>query len=419
FLIIILTVFLTSRIYQSSIREINAAIENLSDSRIDVEPPLKGGDELSSTSSRVHRLVERTAVLNDSFQQSEDRIRAMMRVIHEGLLIIDGDMNILTYNEYLLDILQVKKYTDSEKNIYQILQKNPKLLEVYRRAKDPMTHAIRKVISLRLLNGKSVNVQVIAMPIAGQKEVGSIILYIKNLGVLQELERNLHRSMKYGVISQLASSVGHEIRNPLSSLSIHTGIVDNLVSKSVTDETQLKKIKKSVGILNSEVERLNKMIDQFFNLARAQELELTYENINALMNEVLELVQQQAFEKNIHIHKDFSDNLPMLYISKDQIKQVIINLILNAYDAMPEGGDLHLGTRYGDGNVIITVEDSGMGIAEEIREHIFDLYFSTKKSGGGIGLAVSRKIIEVHEGKIYFTSKDGRGTVFSIELPTS
>lgn len=419
FLIIILTVFLTSRIYQSSIREINAAIENLSDSRIDVEPPVKGGDELSSTSSRVHRLVERTAVLSDSFQQSEDRIRAMMRVIHEGLLIIDGDMNILTYNEYLLDILQVKKYTDSEKNIYQILQKNPKLLEVYRRAKDPMTHAIRKVLSLRLLNGKSVNVQVIAMPIAGQKEVGSIILYIKNLGVLQELERNLHRSMKYGVISQLASSVGHEIRNPLSSLSIHTGIVDNLVSKSVSDETQLKKIKKSVGILNSEVERLNKMIDQFFNLARAQELELTYENINALMNEVLELVQQQAFEKNIHIHKDFSDNLPMLYISKDQIKQVIINLILNAYDAMPEGGDLHLGTRYGDGNVIITVEDSGKGIDEEIRDHIFDLYFSTKKSGGGIGLAVSRKIIEVHEGKIYFDSKDGRGTVFSIELPTS
>ena len=417
--IIILTVFLTSRIYQSSIKDINVAIENLNESKFDYEPRIKSNDEFSPVFSQIHKLHEKTAVLSDSFQQSEDRIRAMMRVIHEGLLIIDGDMNIITYNEYLLDILHIKKHSDCERNIFQILQKNPRLLEIYRRAKDPMTHTARKVLSLKLLDEKVVNVQINAMPISNQKNVNSIILYIKNLGVLQELERNLHRSMKYGVISQLASSVGHEIRNPLSSLAIHSGIVDSLVSKSVKDTHQLKKIKKSVGILNSEVERLNKMIDQFFNLASAQEITLNYENINNLMTEIVELVYQQALEKSITIHDNFFDNLPMLYISKDQIKQVIINLILNAYDAMTDGGDLYLCTKYIEGKVIITVKDTGKGIKEEARDHIFDLYFSTKPSGGGIGLAISQKIIEFHEGNIYFESKPDEGTTFSIELPTS
>jgi signal transduction histidine kinase len=418
FVVIILTVFLTSRIYQSSIKDINVAIESLSESKFDYESRIKSNDEFSPVFSQIYKLHERTTVLSDSFQQSEDRIRAMMRVIHEGLLIMDGDMNIITYNEYLLDILHIKKHSNCERSIFQILQKNPRLLEIYRRTKDPMTHTARKVLSLKLLDEKVVNLQVNAMPISNHKNDNSIILYLKNLGVLQELERNLHRSMKYGVISQLASSVGHEIRNPLSSLAIHSGIVDSLVSKSVQDTQQLKKIKKSVGILNSEVERLSKMIDQFFNLARTQEISLNYENINNIMTEVRELVYQQALEKNITIHDNFHENLPMLYISRDQIKQVIINLILNAYDAMPDGGDLYLCTKLNERTVVITVKDTGKGIPAETRDHIFDLYFSTKTSGGGIGLAISRKIVEFHEGRIDFESESGNGTTFSIELPT-
>ncbi len=237
--------------------------------------------------------------------------------------------------------------------------------------------------------------------------------------MLNELEQTLQRSMKYGVISQLSSSIGHEIRNPLSSLAIHTEIVDSMVIKSVEDKSRLKKIKKSINILNSEVERLQKLIDQFFNLAKAQEIKLTYENINDLMRDIYDLVQQQALEKNVQINRYFSKNLPMIKVSKDQLKQVIINLILNAFDAMPEGGDLTLRTAYREGFVIISIKDTGAGIPENIRDNIFDLYFTTKDSGGGIGLAISRKIIEAHEGNFYFETKNVFGTIFYIELPTS
>lgn len=375
--------------------------------------------EVGSVFTRLSEMYEKSADLDKSFQQSEEKIHSMMRVLNQGLLILDLNMNIITHNEYLMDVFHVRRTAVAQRKVYDILQKNPRLLEIYRRAKDPLTHETKQIFPLNLLNGRKISVEVLARPFYNGEQISGVTFYIKNLDMVNELEQTLQKSMKYGVISQLSSSIGHEIRNPLSSLAIHTEIVDNMVTKSVEDEAHLKKIKKSISILNSEVERLQKLIDQFFTLAKAQEIQLTFENINDLMEEIHDLVHQQALEKNVRVTKYFSKNLPMVKVSKDQLKQVIINLILNGFDAMPEGGDLSLRTVFRDGFVVISIKDSGHGIPENIRDNIFDLYFTTKDSGGGIGLAISRKIIEAHEGKLYFETQTGVGTIFYIELPTS
>lgn len=376
-------------------------------------------EDYGTVFSRLNKLYDKTADLEQSFQESEEKIHSMMRVLNQGLLIMDVNMNIITYNEYLVDVLQIRSTASAQRKVFELFQKNPRLLEIYRRAKDPLIHEIKQNFPITLLTGRQINSEVLARPLYNGEHVAGVTFYIKNLEMLNELEHSLQRSMKYGVISQLSSSIGHEIRNPLSSLAIHTEIVDNMVTKSVEDRGRLKKIKKSIGILNSEVERLQKLIDQFFNLAKAQEIHLTFENINELMAEVIDLVYQQALEKGVKINRHLAKNLPLVKVSKDQLKQVIINLILNAYDAMPQGGELTLRTQNRDGNVIISVKDSGLGIPENVRDNIFDLYFTTKDSGGGIGLAICRKIIEAHEGKLYFETETGVGTVFHIELPTS
>ncbi len=416
---IILTVFLTSRIYRTNLQNIERAIERLneSDYKYRVDYPRK--DEFASLFSRLNQLFEKTLDLNESFRQSEEKVKAMMQVIHEGLMIIDSEMKIISYNEYLLDLLHIRAHRNPEKQINQIIQNNPKLLDIYRRARDPLTHAVRKQLSLKLLDNSHVDVQIHALPIVEGENTNNIIFYFKNLAVLQELEQNLHRSMKYTVISQLASSIGHEIRNPLSSLAIHTEILNSLTRELPTGTDHRQKIDKSIHILNSEIERLTKLIDQFFNLAKPKEITLTYENINNVLKEVLELIQQEAYEKSVQIHLRLSRDLPLVNISKDQIKQVIINLILNAFDAMPDGGQLYLSTREHENRVIIVIRDTGNGIPEDVQEKIFDLYFSTKPNGGGIGLAISKRIIEAHEGRIYFKTKIGEGTSFIIELPRS
>lgn|GEM_PF-3446797 len=376
-------------------------------------------EEVDTVFSNLNKLYNEDEELNKSFQKSEEQINSMMRVLNQGLLILDLNMNIITHNEYLIDVLQIRSTSNANRRIYDLLQKNPRLLEMYRRAKQPLTHEVKQSFSLKLLNERTISTEVMVRPFYNEDEIYGIAFYIKNTDVLNELEGTLQRSMKYGVISQLASSIGHEIRNPLSSLAIHTEIVDNMVEKSVDDEKRLQKIQKSIGILNSEVERLQKLIDQFFNLAKAQEIVLTYENMNEVMRGILDLVQQQAFEKNVEIKIFFSKELPLVRVSKDQLKQVIINLILNGFDAMPDGGQLAIRTHFAEGKVFISIKDSGHGIPENVRDNIFDLYFTTKESGGGIGLAISRKIIEAHEGRLYFETKTGVGTIFHIELPVS
>ncbi len=419
FVIILLTVFLTSRIYQKSLKEINTALTQLNQSNFEFKPTVQKGDELEPVYTGLSRLFEKTADLSESFRQSEKRIQAMMKVIHEGLLIMDREMKIVTYNEYLLELLHIRKHYDVEKQLYSVFQNNPRLLEIYRRSKDPLTHAAKRILTLKLPDKTTINVQVHTMAITDQQGVSGVIFYFKNLGLIHELEQNLHRSMKYGLISQLASSIGHEIRNPLSSLAIHTEIIKNMVEKSIQDHERLQKIHKSLHILNVEIERLQSMIDQFFNLAKSREIELSYENINDLIEETIALVQQQAYERNIHIQCRYANHLPMIKISRDKIKQVIINIILNSFDAMPEGGELRIRTLHEDGKVQIAIQDTGLGIPADIQQHIFEFYFTTKENGGGIGLAISKKIIEAHEGELYFESEEGKGTTFYIDLPTN
>lgn len=377
--------------------------------------------EFRSVFNRLNQLYEKTADLDKSFQQSEQQINSLLRVLNQGFLMLDLNMKIQSHNQFLLDVLYIRSTASAEKRIYEILQSNPRLVEMYRKVKDPLTHEVKQIFYLNLPNGRKINIEALARAVYDGDNIRSIIIYIKNLQLLNELAHTLQRSMKYGVISQLASSIGHEIRNPLSSLAIHTEIVESMAERSVSDPEKLAKIQKSINILNSEVERLNKLIDQFFNLAKSQDVDLTFENVNELMNEIIDLVQQQAFESHAVITSDFSSDLPLVQISRDQMKQVIINLILNSFDAMRDsgGGEVTLTTEFREGVVVISVKDNGAGIPEFARDNIFDLYFTTKDTGGGIGLAISDKIVEAHEGKLYFDTETDVGTTFFIELPTS
>ncbi len=415
--IIMLTVFFTSRIYQSNLKSIEEAIDRLNQSDYQYRVEYQKQDEFAPLFTRLNQLFEKTFDLNESYRKSEERINAMMQVMHEGLLILDNQMKIISYNEYLLNLFQINHRENPDEQIYAVLQNNPRLLEVYRRARDPNTSSVKKSLNLRLPNKATVNVEINALSLKENGHPTNIIFYIKNLGALKELEQNLHRSMRYTVISQLASSVGHEIRNPLSSLAIHTEVVKNLATESIDDPVKKDRIEKSIRILYNEINRLDKLIDQFFNLAKPKAVELTNENINALLREVVDLIKQEATEKNVRLKVDLARGLPPIKISRDEIKQVIINVILNAFDAMPNGGSLWLLTRKFGTMIAIIVKDSGSGIPEDIQDKIFDFYFSTKESGGGIGLAVSKRIIEAHEGKIYFKSIPGKGTAFVIELP--
>jgi signal transduction histidine kinase len=415
--IIFLTVFSTSRIYQSSLREIETALENLHQSDYRVRLKFQKRDEFARLYNMLNQLFTEASKLREGFQESEERIDAMKRVIHEGMLITDMKKKIISYNDYLLTIFKVVKHRKPEVQIEQIMQKNMELQEIFRKASDPLTHSVRRRTHIKLLDDSLIEVQINASSIMEGDELKSVVFYFKNLASLKELELFLDRSLKYSVIHQLARSFGHEVRNPLSSLAIHTEILDNIAINLTTERGTKNKIQKSLKILASEIDRISRLMDGFIDLISPREVEFTRKNLNNIIKDIVELVQQEAQEKNIELTTQLTDNLPNVNVSQDQMKQVILNLLLNAFDAMPNGGKVKLKTAKSETFVSIMVEDSGMGIPAENRDRIFDFNFSTKAGSRGIGLHWSKNIVEEHSGKISFKSRVGEGTQFTIELP--
>ncbi len=173
----------------------------------------------------------------------------------------------------------------------------------------------------------------------------------------------------------------------------------------------------SIDTLQNEVKRLNGIIQQFLSLTKPSKLELDLVNINNVVNDVITLVQQQAQEQNIKLNLNLQMKIDTIYGEENQLKQVLLNLILNAFAAMPNGGNLDIQSKSSNHKFYLNISDSGNGIPKKIQSKIFELYFTTKKDGGGIGLSICKNIMEAHEGKLYFNSKIGKGTTFTIEFP--
>jgi signal transduction histidine kinase len=248
-----------------------------------------------------------------------------------------------------------------------------------------------------------------------EKVQGAVITF-KDLRSINELENNLLRSMKYGVITNLASSISHEIKNPLSAMALHAEILEGRLKKVEFD--QKTQVLRSLETLQDESRRLNRIIQQFLTLTRPSKLELNLIHPNRIIEEVFELVHQQAQEDGISIFSDLDPSVGVIYGDEDQLKQVILNIILNAFSATEMGGRVDVVSKKEHDRVLVQIKDTGRGIPLAIRNKIFDLYFTTKKDGGGIGLSVCQNIIKAHDGRIEFETKEGIGTTFNIHFPT-
>lgn len=229
----------------------------------------------------------------------------------------------------------------------------------------------------------------------------------------EELTRRLRT--QNAEISQLAGGLAHEIRNPLSTLSLNLDLLaeDFQNAETARDRRALQRVQR----LRHEVDRLQGIVESFLRFAKIQDLKLDPTDLNAIADEMRDFYEPQAATQGIVIRTQFDQDLPPVRLDADLFKQALLNLVLNAQHAMPAGGDLILTTRR-DGNwAVLDVTDTGLGMTDQVRERIFDAYFSTRSGGSGLGLPTTRKIVEAHAGAIHVQSEVGKGSQFSIRLP--
>ena len=228
-----------------------------------------------------------------------------------------------------------------------------------------------------------------------------------------EITRRLRA--QYAEISQLAGGLAHEIRNPLSTLSLNLDLLaeDFQDAETPRDRRVLKRVER----LQHEVQRLYGIVENFLRFARVQDLKLEPTDLNEVVDELRDFYEPNAASRGIVIRTQFATDLPLGLIDVDLFKQALLNLVLNADHAMPSGGELILTTRREDPWIVLDVIDTGQGMTDEVRTRIFDAFFSTRAAGSGLGLPTTRKIVEEHGGTIHVRSDPGKGSRFTIRLP--
>ena len=227
------------------------------------------------------------------------------------------------------------------------------------------------------------------------------------------LSRRVARTNQLAEMGKLAAGLAHELKNPLSTLKLNLQLMEEDLAglpgaqRSLTRLTTLKK----------EADRLKQTLDDFLRFAGRMELRPETVSVNALIEDLIDFIHPQAQASKVRVLTALAAEAPRCRLDANLFKQALLNLLLNAVQAMPEGGELLVRTLAAKEKVILHISDTGLGILPENLPHIFDAYFTTKKAGTGLGLPTTRRIIEEHNGLITAQSEPGHGTNFRIELP--
>ena len=228
------------------------------------------------------------------------------------------------------------------------------------------------------------------------------------LGELQEShEKQIQQADKLATVGELAAGIAHEIRNPLAGIA---AAVEVLAEKRDSQDREITEE------IQAQVKRLNTTLSDLLNFARPREPEIAPCNLADLAHRMLALIRPDAQKHQIQFVEEIPADLPAVSADATQIQQALLNLLLNATQAMPEGGTLTVKAVAVAQRVRLTIQDTGGGIAPEIREKIFSPFFTTKHRGTGLGLAITRTIMEKHGGTIAVDSQVGRGTMFTLEF---
>lgn len=225
----------------------------------------------------------------------------------------------------------------------------------------------------------------------------------------KKTEETLHRQDKLAAVGQLAAGVAHEIRNPLTSMK---GYGEFLLE----DETDPQR-REFIEIILDEIGRVNTIVEDFMVLAKPKAVALEEKNIVTIIKNVLSLLEFEARKKQVRMSFEANNDIIQIECDEDRLKQVFLNFVKNGIEAMPNGGELTVKVSVVNNQVQISIQDTGVGIPEDKLNKIGEPFYTTKKEGNGLGLMVSFKIIESHQGKVYIESELNKGTTFNIILP--
>ncbi|MHC4605434.1 MAG: sensor histidine kinase [Planctomycetota bacterium] len=240
----------------------------------------------------------------------------------------------------------------------------------------------------------------------------------RRLGKAHEEAEAAHRQKleeRAALMNTIATGLAHEIRNPLSALRMNIQLLREEWQNPITERE--KQGVKKIDTLLRETGRVQRVLDDFLHFAAGHRLRREEVDLNHLLDDLASFLEARAEKGKVRFAKDFDESLPPVQADPNLLRQALMNLLINAEEAMPDGGTVTIRTRTAGPRARIEVRDTGAGIPADVRGRIFDIYYSTKPAGTGLGLPIARKITEEHGGTLSIGSPEGGGTAVTVEIP--
>ncbi|MGO9517353.1 MAG: sensor histidine kinase [Candidatus Korobacteraceae bacterium] len=371
------------------------------------EPDPNITDEYGMVNTKIDRLGRQIRDVKEVFSALKENLDQIMETLQDGLVLFTSDTRVVLVSasaerfigrargEILGNPVE-SAFSDATKLGLIVLD----------------SFALHQPIPQReieLENGRRIQITLDFIAERGER-IGAL-LTMRDAESVRRIENEIELSRRLAAIGRLTSGVAHEVKNPINAIVVHLELLREKM-RAVDPDTR-----RHLDIIGREIHRLDRVVQTLVDFHRPVELRLSDFDLRRLAEEVVSLASPEAARQGVDVRTNFAREPLPVRADSDLIKQALLNVVLNGVQSMSGGGLLNIVARRLDGAVTIEVRDQGSGIPPEIRDKIFNLYFTTKRTGSGIGLAMSYRVMQLHNGALDFVTEMGRGTTFRLLLP--
>jgi signal transduction histidine kinase len=410
---------IVSRFMLSPIEAINQQLDRYSAGQFDVASAeaADSGDELGQVSTKITRLGEQLRGVREIFSNLRENLNQMMGGLDDGLILFTQDARAVLISPAVEKFLGAPADQFLGRPATEIFPPGHPLRRALRFSGErlqPVENADLELVESVAPGGPHrIGVTVQAVPEAGatSPDDWGALVTLRDLESRDRIGSELELSERLSSLARITAGVAHEVKNPLNSMRLW---LENL-KESLPADSEVSF--QAVRVLDNEIDRLDRVVKRFLDFTRPVEMHMEDISLADVLSSVIELARPQVERANVKVKMQLAGDLPVTRGDQELLRQAVLNLVLNAVEAMKDGGVLSITLERRGENAAILVKDTGKGIPPEQRIRVFQLFFTTRKGGSGLGLATAFRIVQLHNGSIDFVTEVGRGTEFRIELP--
>ncbi len=368
-------------------------------------------DTAQLVSTKIERIGQRMRNVEEVFSALKENLDQILGNLQDGILLFTADGRAVLVSEAARRLLEIPSESILGLQAQDIFNPTTLLGRILGEAYDAGATLVNEEV--RTESGRRIQASLEFIHDETTRQGLGALVTLHDLETAEAIESELELSRRMAAIGRLTSGVGHEVKNPINAIVVHLELLKNKLGD--TSGPAMRHLE----VIDTEIHRLDRVVQMLVDFSRPVELDLREQDLRTIVGDVLTLASAELPTRNVKLVSVMPSTPLIANVDADLLKQAVLNVIQNGAQAMPEGGKLEVVLEEDRKSAVLRISDEGTGIAEEIREKIFDLYFTTKSGGSGIGLAMTYRIVQLHHGSIDVQSRAERGTEFRLRIPLS